>query len=220
MWNPDQTNTDANPIDNGPAVPGDDATVPNSDTLGDACDPDTDNDWMLNSVWNTALGIPPESVGCGSGPTNPLKADTDGDGVVDGAECLFGTDPLNPASKPSAYQQNDSDHDGLPDNIEALFGSDPHNPDTDGDGIPDGLEVMGWGTSPTAKDTNNNGCPDNVEIADVNGDRRVNVTDLFLVAEAASGVIPYNSDLDLSKDGLPNSTDILIVALQLGQSCH
>lgn len=34
----------------------------------------------------------------------------------------------------------DSDRDGLPDRKEASFGQDPSNPDTDGDGIPDGLD--------------------------------------------------------------------------------
>ncbi|MGD0764680.1 MAG: C1 family peptidase, partial [Dehalococcoidia bacterium] len=85
VYNPDQLNTDAKPIDNGPAIPGDDKSVPNSDKLGDACDPDIDNDWMLNTGTNPTLGIPGEDVGCGSGPTNPLVMDTDGDTVVDGA---------------------------------------------------------------------------------------------------------------------------------------
>lgn len=35
----------------------------------------------------------------------------------------------------------DSDHDGLKDWEEALWHTDPHNPDTDGDGTPDGEEV-------------------------------------------------------------------------------
>jgi putative hemolysin len=218
--NPDQLNTDAKPIDNGPIVQGDDATVPNSDRLGDACDPDKDNDWMLNTTTNPTLGIPAEIVGCGSGPTDPTKMDTDGDTIVDGAECLLGTDPLDPLSRPTYAPPNDSDHDGLPDSVEALFGSDPHNPDTDGDGIPDGLEVMGWGTSPTAKNTNNNGCSDGAAIADVNGDRSVNSIDLLILARATVGSIPYNADLDVSKDGLINTTDLLLVARQSSQSCH
>lgn len=35
----------------------------------------------------------------------------------------------------------DSDNDGLKDWEEALWKTDPHNPDTDGDGTPDGLEI-------------------------------------------------------------------------------
>jgi hypothetical protein len=36
----------------------------------------------------------------------------------------------------------DSDGDGIPDAIEVALGLDPLNPDTDGDGIPDGVELM------------------------------------------------------------------------------
>ncbi len=218
VYNPDQLNTDAKPIDNGPYVPGDDMTVPNGDGLGDACDPDIDNDMMLNTG-TSPLGVPGEDVGCGSGPTDPTKMDTDGDTVVDGYECLVGTDPNNAASKPK-LGVNDSDKDGLPDNIEALLGTDPHNPDTDGDGITDGVEVKGWGTSPLMKDTDSDGCPDNVEIADVNGDKRVNVVDLLIEAKAAFHLIPYNADLDLNKDGKLNSIDMLIVSKQSGQACN
>jgi hypothetical protein len=45
----------------------------------------------------------------------------------------------------------DSDGDGLSDRKEASLGQDPNNPDTDGDGIPDGLD-----------DANGDGVPDGV----------------------------------------------------------
>ncbi|MGD0116202.1 MAG: right-handed parallel beta-helix repeat-containing protein [Dehalococcoidia bacterium] len=218
VYNPDQLNTDAKPYNISPASPGIDVSVPNSDRLGDACDSDIDNDYMLNTGTNPTLGIPGEDVGCGSGPTNPKLADTDGDTVLDGYECLVGSDPNNPHSKPST-SVIDSDHDGVPDNIEVLFGSDPHNPDTDGDGILDGVEIKGWGTSPILKDSNFNGCDDNIEIADVNGDYWVNTTDLLIVAKAVGHQFPYNADFDMNKDGTINVTDLLIVARQLGKKC-
>jgi hypothetical protein len=46
----------------------------------------------------------------------------------------------------------DSDRDGLPDSKEAKFGQEPSIPDTDGDGIPDGLD-----------DSDGDGIPDGVE---------------------------------------------------------
>jgi hypothetical protein len=46
----------------------------------------------------------------------------------------------------------DSDKDGLPDRKEASFGQEPGIPDTDGDGIPDGLD-----------DSDGDGIPDGVE---------------------------------------------------------
>ena len=49
------------------------------------------------------------------------------------------------AAEPSV----DLDHDGLSDALEKSFGTDPLNPDTDGDGYPDGTEVFA-GYSPTS----------------------------------------------------------------------
>ncbi len=65
--------------------------------------------------------------------TNPLKADTDGDGLSDGDEVnKYHTNPLS----------IDSDSDGLNDYQEVMvYHTDPLNPDTDGDLFPDGQEV-------------------------------------------------------------------------------
>ena len=219
VYNPDQLNTDASPIYLGPVIFGYDYTVPNSDIVGDACDPDIDNDYMLNTGTNQTLGTPGEDAGCGSGATNALKMDTDGDTVVDGYECLVGSDPNNLLSKPS-FNLTDSDRDGLPDSIEALFGSDPYNKDADGDGISDGIEVKGWATSPILQDTNYNSCSDNIEIADVNGDYKVNNVDLLIVARALAHQIAYNADFDINKDQLINNTDLMLVAQQLTKTCR
>ena len=53
----------------------------------------------------------------------------------------------------------DSDGDGLTDRKEAKFGQDPRNPDTDGDGIPDGLD-----------DSNGDGIPDGQQGGAAAGD--------------------------------------------------
>ena len=54
----------------------------------------------------------------------------------------------------------DSDFDGLPDRDEAAMGLDRNNPDTDGDGIPDGLD-----------DSDGDGIPDGVQAAVADGGR-------------------------------------------------
>ena len=57
----------------------------------------------------------------------------------------------------------DTDEDGLPNLIEKEIGSDPCNPDTDGDGLPDGYEALTLGTDPTKPDTDDNGVLDGDE---------------------------------------------------------
>ena len=69
--------------------------------------------------------------------TDPLRQDSDGDGVFDGAEVTAGTDPLH----------TDTDRDGLRDGDEAGRGTSPLLSDTDGDGFGDGLEAS-RGTDP------------------------------------------------------------------------
>jgi len=215
VYNPDQTNTDARPIDNGPVVTGDDVTVPNGDTLGDVCDADDDNDW-LSDVDEAAHG------------TDPLVADSDGDRVVDGAEVILGSDPLNPGSKPPCVRSTDMDRDCLPNDLESIFGADPTKKDTDGDGISDGTEVKGWGTSPAQKNTDGDRCDDDKEIVEINGDGVVNTLDEARVAQRAFNVQdddPNDGNLvpdwdmqvspafDVNKDGVMNALDEVLVVL-------
>lgn len=78
----------------------------------------------------------------GTSPTNP---DTDGDGVSDRVEVFGGFDPLMPEiPKPCTNIPigQDTDLDGLTDCDEALLGTEPSLIDSDGDGMPDRLEVF------------------------------------------------------------------------------
>ncbi|WP_129582728.1 LamG-like jellyroll fold domain-containing protein, partial [Methanolobus psychrotolerans] len=97
--------------------------VNSNDTDGDGisdADEDIDEDGLSN-IEEQVLG------------TDPLKPDTDGDGLEDGFEVnTFGSSPL----------LADSDGDGLEDDSEFRLGTDPNNPDTYGDGIPDGLRTF------------------------------------------------------------------------------
>ncbi len=104
--------------------------------------------------------------------TDPLRADSDGDGINDAAEIAAGLDPLasdtdgdglsdafeldngmNPLVNNDTDgiagngADEDPDGDGLTNAEEHLCGTDPFNRDTDGDGVWDGDEI-GQGSDP------------------------------------------------------------------------
>ncbi|MBI5728949.1 MAG: hypothetical protein HY983_01740 [Candidatus Magasanikbacteria bacterium] len=58
----------------------------------------------------------------------------------------------------------DTDKDGLDDAREKELGTNPNNPDTDGDGLSDGDEVLIWKTNPLNPDTDGDGYPDGEEV--------------------------------------------------------
>jgi hypothetical protein len=213
--NPPQANHDGNVINlsmYGKAF--NDLTLGRSDTLGDACDSDDDNDGLPDSVETSG----PPCISSTSA-TDPLKADTDGDGVLDGAECALGSDPTNAASRPpNALATGDTDHDGLSDGFEATIGTNPNVVDTDGDQIGDGIEYRYYNTDPLVANTDSDVCPDGREIASLNDDNKVNSTDQLIVSQSfgAAGGLKYVPDFDVNKDANINSTDLLIQAKTFG----
>ena len=207
--NANQANADADFIDLDPwNKPYDDITWPNSDTMGNACDPDADNDGL-------AEGANPPCAGA-SAATNPLVRDSDGDRYLDGAECALGTNPANAGSKPSAPSPaEDPDRDGLSSATETAIGSNPNAADTDGDGVLDSTEYFFFNSSPLIADTDSDGCPDGREIASINGDRRVTAIDLMQIAIAFGTSTP---PFDTNGDGTISSLDLAFVAREFG-SC-
>jgi len=92
-----------------------------------------------------------------SPPTNPDAADSDGDGYGDSLEHILrdqGFDPSDPG-KPqtacSAAERVDLDGDGLNACEERALGTHADVADTDHDRIPDGMELV-WGTDPSTMD--------------------------------------------------------------------
>lgn len=121
-------------------------------------------------------------VGYGS---DPLVADTDGDGISDGVE--VNTYESNPKA-------TDTDADGLADAQEATLGTALNNPDSDGDGLLDGWEV--------ANSFNPLSTPGNDESGvDTDGDGLTNLQ------EQTAGSNPRNADSD--GDGLSDSAEFL-----------
>jgi hypothetical protein len=190
--NPGQENADRNFISNAPFYVVDDNTWINSDTAGDACDTDDDNDGLTDAA---------EAAGCnGSGPLNPLLRDTDGDRFLDGPECARAANPGSPASTPTL----------------ASCGT---TADADGDRILNRIEVCYYNSNPNSVDTDadagTNGARDGCEAASLNVDRVVNSTDQLLLAQEYLRVIGGGTPMpnfDINKDGNINSADQLTMA--------
>ena len=121
--------------------------------------------------------------------TNITSADTDGDGLRDGAEITeYGTAPT----------VSDTDDDGLTDSEEVRkHGTSPTTVDTDGDGLADGREVR-EGTDPTVADTDTDGLSDGAEI-DEGSDPRIADTD--------DDGLDDGREVDLGTDPLTADTD-------------
>ncbi|MBK6526653.1 MAG: hypothetical protein IPG07_14575 [Crocinitomicaceae bacterium] len=103
--------------------------------------------------------------------------DTDSDGLTDGAEISFGTNPANP----------DSDGDGLQDGEEVnTYLTNPLLTDTDGGGAGDGMEIL------ASTDPNNNA--DDAFAADADADG------MPLSVELSYGL--DDNDCDFDDDGL------------------
>lgn len=190
--NPGQENADANFVSNAPFYLVDDATWVNSDSDGDLCDLDDDNDGLTDLA---------EAAGCGAfAPTNPLLRDTDGDRFLDGPECTLGADPGSTVSTPALAAcgpASDADTDRLSDRVEVCFlNSNPGIVDTDGDAT-------------------TNGAKDGCEAGSINTDRVVNSGDQLLLAQEFVRVLGGGTPLpnmDVNKDGNINSGDQLFMA--------
>jgi hypothetical protein len=135
------------------------------DGLPDSVDDDDDNDGLDDSV-ETLPGI----------GTDPLLADTDGDGLTDYEEVAWdGNDSAyTPGADPNPLMA-DTDMDGFRDGMEYLAGYDPL----------DDADFPVWG--------------------DINDDREVDTADLLLATRAALGLLTLTADQQERADVAPLS---------------
>jgi len=146
--------------------------------------------------------------------SDPANVDSDGDGLADGAEVAAGTDVDDP----------DSDGDGLLDGFEGLYGFDPagggeQGQDPDGDGLTN-LEEQSAGTNPLGFDSDADGLSDRAELEDHGTDPMRSDSDGDGMAdgfELANGYDPLDDDEngngladgsdDADADGLSNAAE-------------
>ncbi len=230
VYNPDQTNSDGGRRPNGSRIAGEWASNPSQDKMGDACDPDDDNDGLPDASealcrpgaefscspatcsCDLAVGTRPTATTCKLDRCDPLNADTDGDRVVDGYEVANGYDPLNPLSKPTWVGGSDSDADGLLDGVErGGYNSCAFNGDT----------TPGWATCVVPQDSDGDGCSDMVEVLDIDGNRRADIGDFLLLTMRKIGVTPPDPVSDGIFDVDKNTRiDVGDQLLQAVNSCN
>jgi uncharacterized repeat protein (TIGR01451 family) len=127
------------------------------DGLINGLDPDSDDDGLYDGTelgqgcshpaTDAGAGHCTPDADMGATTTDPLDADTDDGGVNDGGEDsnLNGapdageTDPTSGNGDDDA-SITDSDGDGLPDDLEVFIGTNPNDADSDDDGVSDGSE--------------------------------------------------------------------------------
>ncbi|MDT8325522.1 MAG: OmpA family protein, partial [Bacteroidota bacterium] len=124
--------------------------------------------------------------------TNPLRIDTDGDGLSDSDELRLGTDPTNV----------DSDYDGLTDFAEArVHHSNPLKPDSDEDGVFDYNEVSTYFTRVDSGDSDGDGLNDYEEIAFHRTNPNARDTDGDGISDDREIVETRTNPLDRDTDG-------------------
>mgnify|MGYP001279794220 CR=1 FL=1 len=105
----------------------------------------------------------------------------------------------------------DKDMDGLGKCDEKKFGTDPNNPDTDGDGLTDGDEVLKYMTDPLNPDTDGDGLTDGDEVMKYKTDPLNPDTDGDGLTDGDE-VMKYKTDplkVDTDGDGLSDGDEVL-----------
>lgn len=186
-------------------------------TVVNGC-PDLDEDGVI-SILDISVAAAAYAKSLGDPGYNPL-ADQDGDDTISVLDLSSIAGHLG-----EFCSGLDSDGDGLANSDETLFGSDANNPDTDGDALPDGIDIYTYGASPTLVDTDGDNYDDGDEAAlgkapaifckvmrsDVDKDHTVTILDLSLTAghyQETTGDPGFDPVVDFDNDGTITILDL------------
>ncbi len=208
-------------LDGQEANPADDT---DGDGLVNVLDPDSDDDGLFDGTelgedcsspaTDAAAGVCIPDGDAGATKTSPLLKDTDGGGVIDGAEDLdhdgaLDAGEIDPTAGHGADDATfgDADNDGLGDALELQIGSDPNDADSDDDGVLDGQEpnfnedTDGDGLlNVLDPDSDNDGLFDGTEMGKGCGNAATDVSKMRCVADADGGATT-TSPLLVDTDG-------------------
>ncbi|HEU5133782.1 MAG TPA: outer membrane beta-barrel protein [Steroidobacteraceae bacterium] len=218
------------PANGNPCVPNANAAAcPTGDTDGDgltnaqeaalgtnSSNPDTDGDGTHDGAEvGSDVNSPLDSDGDGAiNALEPSNVDTDLDGVSDQLDAA-NTNGCIPNANSIVCLMTDSDGDGLNNSDEDTLGTGRDNPDSDGDGIPDGVEP---GDSATDIDSDDDGIADADEVGsdplhpvDTDGDGMADYLDSDSDGDGVPDALEAGADAgnprDSDSDGTPDYLD-------------